>query len=249
MNNDNKYKIQITGLCVNTDNCLVRNAKTQEEVSLSLSECLIIQHLINHFPQTVERAYLLEHCWPGKVVTGSSLNVAVKNIRTALEQLTSECEILTIQKQGYCIRAKEVLPTVTHCLAPLRKRDSKTASQEANANELTSDVQKSSFIQINPDILWFSAGVSVSLLIISVFAHLAFFMDYTRYNGVDVYHDGVELNSAFKRQLDVTTSTGTQAIYLHRIGLDCSNVQTVILEQGQWQEVTSQFDSVSCVKG
>ncbi|WP_373455429.1 winged helix-turn-helix domain-containing protein [Vibrio splendidus] len=52
-------------------------------------------------PKAVGRDFLLEHCWPGRVVTGSSLNVAVKNIRTALNSFECDCKILTVQKEGY----------------------------------------------------------------------------------------------------------------------------------------------------
>nr|WP_231718180.1 winged helix-turn-helix domain-containing protein [Vibrio cyclitrophicus] len=59
-------------------------------------------------PKAVGRNFLLEHGWPGRVVTGSSLNVAVKNIRTALNSLECDCKILTVQKEGYSFNGPSI---------------------------------------------------------------------------------------------------------------------------------------------
>ncbi|WP_275451438.1 winged helix-turn-helix domain-containing protein [Photobacterium sanctipauli] len=67
---------------------------------MSRSECLIVRLLASTPNQAVSREILLEKCWTGKVVTSSSLNVAIKHIRSAFSSLGAEDIIVTEPKKG-----------------------------------------------------------------------------------------------------------------------------------------------------
>lgn len=75
-----------------------------ESVKLSRSESLIICMLAGKPNVAVSRDELLEACWTGKVVTNSSLTVAIKHIRSAFLELGAEDVIVTEPKKGYLIR-------------------------------------------------------------------------------------------------------------------------------------------------
>ncbi|MGF1736739.1 winged helix-turn-helix domain-containing protein [Photobacterium satsumensis] len=75
-----------------------------ESVKLSRSESLIICMLAEKPNVAVSRDALLEACWTGKVVTNSSLTVAIKHIRSAFCELGAEDVIVTEPKKGYLIR-------------------------------------------------------------------------------------------------------------------------------------------------
>ncbi|MGR5061892.1 winged helix-turn-helix domain-containing protein [Photobacterium sp. DNB22_13_2] len=75
-----------------------------ESVKLSRSESLIICMLAEKPNVAVSRDALLEACWTGKVVTNSSLTVAIKHIRSAFIELGAEDVIVTEPKKGYLIR-------------------------------------------------------------------------------------------------------------------------------------------------
>ena len=77
-------KVTLNDLVLELDTCTLRSTTSSHQVSLSYSECLILNLLYKESPKTIKRDVLLEECWPGKIVTNSSLNVAIKNLRNAL---------------------------------------------------------------------------------------------------------------------------------------------------------------------
>ncbi len=109
MNANSHEKITLDASGIELNNNTLINSSSNKQVTLSSSESLILEHLVMNSPKAIGRDFLLEHCWPGRVVTGSSLNVAIKNIRTALNELNCECKILTVQKQGYSFNRPQQL--------------------------------------------------------------------------------------------------------------------------------------------
>ncbi|WP_420895816.1 winged helix-turn-helix domain-containing protein [Vibrio splendidus] len=227
-------------------------------------------------PKAVGRDFLLEHCWPGRVVTGSSLNVAVKNIRTALNSFECDCKILTVQKEGYSFNGlKQVgsylsmpIPTAeAHVEAAFSEKASIVSEKTTIVDELTSpppfklsgmNQQAGQSKQQDPQSRQFKAkhfivrhqsriaGMVVSALLLMLFYQFAFFIDKSAYRGMDVYHDSLNFDEAVIKELDAVSELGVDSLYLHRIGVGCQNIQAVALINGHWKEISHQFKTVSC---
>ncbi|WP_373940839.1 winged helix-turn-helix domain-containing protein [Vibrio chagasii] len=103
----NNNKLQEYDLVIELDDRTLINPSLNKVVTLSPSECLLLKYLMDNCSQTLGREFLLTHCWPGRIVTNSSLNVAIKNVRSALKEVGSDCKVITVQKEGYCFVAPE----------------------------------------------------------------------------------------------------------------------------------------------
>ncbi|WP_041472990.1 winged helix-turn-helix domain-containing protein [Vibrio atlanticus] len=219
-------------------------------------------------PKAIGRDFLLEHCWPGRVVTGSSLNVAIKNIRTALNEMNCECKILTVQKQGYSFSRPQQLggylstpisaiqtqvaqvnvPNETVELEVFntdsdRSDDSKSESVLPQQRELHKQRWVKSFLTRHQSRI---VGMVVSALLLVLFYQFVFFMDKTSYRGMDVYHDSLNFEQELLTELNTISELGVDSLYLHRIGVGCQNIQAVALINGRWKEMSHQFKSLSC---
>ncbi|EPI2623534.1 winged helix-turn-helix domain-containing protein [Escherichia coli] len=72
-----------------------------ESNPLSKNECFIIKYLYERQGTTISRDELTQHCWPGKVVSATSLPVAIKHIRDVLKKIKNEEIIKTHKGEGY----------------------------------------------------------------------------------------------------------------------------------------------------
>ncbi|KAA8678616.1 helix-turn-helix domain-containing protein [Vibrio gigantis] len=251
------------------DNTLF-DSNLNKQVALSPSEALILEFLVKNSPKAVGRDFLLEHCWPGRVVTGSSLNVAVKNIRTALSSFECDCKILTVQKEGYSFsRPQQLGGYLSAPISAIQVEESRYEEPqvenltETSASKLSStecvDNQDESVLAKQPgsckqrQVLYFIArhqsriaGILVSAFLLVLFYQFAFFMDKTNYRGVAVYHDSLNFDQALLTELNTVSELGVDSLYLHRIGVGCQNIQAVALINGRWKEISHQFKSLSC---
>ncbi|KAA8600112.1 hypothetical protein F0Z19_2034 [Vibrio cyclitrophicus] len=88
------------------------------------------------------------------------------------------------------------------------------------------------------------AGIVVSLCLVMLFYQFAFFMDKSRYRGMDVYHDNLNFDQSLLTELNTVSKLGVDLLYLHRIGVGCQNIQAVALINGRWREMSHQFKSL-----
>lgn len=276
MNANSHEKITLDASGIELINNTLIDSESGKRVTLSPSEGLILEHLVKNSPKAVGRDFLLEHCWPGRVVTGSSLNVAVKNIRTALNSFECDCKILTVQKEGYSFNGlKQVgsylsMPTPTaeaHVEAAFSEKAGIVSEKTTIVDELTSpppfklsgmNQQAGQSKQQTPQSRQFKAkhfiarhqsriaGIVVSALLLMLFYQFAFFIDKSAYRGMDVYHDSLNFDEAVIKELDAVSELGVDSLYLHRIGVGCQNIQAVALINGHWKEISHQFKTVSC---
>ncbi|HAS27550.1 MAG TPA: transcriptional regulator [Vibrio sp.] len=276
MNANSHEKITLDASGIELINNTLIDSESGKRVTLSPSEGLILEHLVKNSPKAVGRDFLLEHCWPGRVVTGSSLNVAVKNIRTALNSFECDCKILTVQKEGYSFNGlKQVgsylsMPTPTaeaHVEAAFSEKAGIDSEKTTIVDELTSppplklsgmNQQAGQSKQQAPQSRQFKAkhfiarhqsriaGMVVSALLLMLFYQFAFFIDKSAYRGMDVYHDSLNFDEAVIKELDAVSELGVDSLYLHRIGVGCQNIQAVALINGHWKEISHQFKTVSC---
>ncbi|PTO56692.1 transcriptional regulator [Vibrio splendidus] len=276
MNANSHEKITLDASGIELINNTLIDSESGKRVTLSPSEALILEHLVKNSPKAVGRDFLLEHCWPGRVVTGSSLNVAVKNIRTALNSFECDCKILTVQKEGYSFNGlKQVgsylsmpIPTAeAHVEAAFSEKAAIVSEKTTIVDELTSpppfkpsgmNQQAGQSKQQDPQSRQFKAkhfivrhqsriaGMVVSALLLMLFYQFAFFIDKSAYRGMDVYHDSLNFDEAVITELDAVSELGVDSLYLHRIGVGCQNIQAVALINGHWKEISHQFKTVSC---
>nr|WP_241902790.1 MULTISPECIES: helix-turn-helix domain-containing protein [unclassified Vibrio] len=270
MNASSPEKIILDASGIEMMNNTLIDSNLNKRVTLSPSEALILEVLVKNSPKAVGRDFLLEHCWPGRVVTGSSLNVAVKNIRTALNSIECDCKILTVQKEGYSFSRPQqptgYLSTPTSGVqveapqyeAPLvtvfgEPSASKRSSSERDDNEHESVLAKQPNSSKQHQVPhWIArhrsriAGLLVSAFLVMLFYQFAFFMEKTDYRGMDVYHDSLNFDQALLTELNTVSELGVESLYLHRIGVGCQNIQAVALINGHWKEMSHQFKSLSC---
>ncbi|MCZ8807911.1 winged helix-turn-helix domain-containing protein [Escherichia albertii] len=72
-----------------------------ESNPLSKNECLLIKYLYEKQGSLISRGELIQHCWPGRVVSAASLPVAIKHIRDVLKKIKNEEIIKTHKGEGY----------------------------------------------------------------------------------------------------------------------------------------------------
>ncbi|PCD89302.1 winged helix-turn-helix domain-containing protein [Vibrio mediterranei] len=236
-------------LVIDLDNRTLTKTSSDKVITLSPSECLILKHLMNNGSQTLGRDYLLTHCWPGRVVTNSSLNVAIKNIRNALLEVESCCKVITVQKEGYCLVVPEQSDvqvvgfdgsrsTVNADQPKLDAVNPPIEASDPSPSRYHSLVKLSQFsYQFAP----FGAGIAVSILVMVLFFRIGFFMERTAINGIDVYHDNAALDSQLMADLSSLAKPGVEAIYMHRIGIECFDIQVVLLDSNGWQEIGGSY--------
>ncbi len=152
--------------------CRVGNGET---VRLSHSETLLLQTLVAAPGKTISRETLLVQCWPGRIVTQSSLNVAVKNLRQAFEKLGGDSLITTDPGKGYLLRSDERSAAIES--KPLE------AIYEAglNGDEL---IKSKKYLFFG---LAFVLGALVTFYTLFMYIEL---VEITEVDGVDVYYDG-----------------------------------------------------------
>ncbi|CAK1858772.1 Transcriptional regulator [Vibrio crassostreae] len=260
MNASSPEKIILDASGIELVNNTLIDSNLDERVTLSPSEALILEFLVKNTPKAVGRDFLLEHCWPGRVVTGSSLNVAVKNLRTALSSLKCDCKILTVQKEGYSFSRPQQLggylltPTSAIQVEVIDETSaSKSSSTERGNNENEPVLTKQPDSYKQRQVQYFIArhrsriaGILVSAFLLMLFYQFAFFMDKTSYRGMDVYHDSLNFDQELLTKLNSVSELGVDSLYLHRIGVGCQNIQAVALINGRWKEMSHQFKSLSC---
>ena len=276
-------KLQEYDLVIELDDRTLINPSLNKVVTLSPSECLLLKHLMDNCSQTLGREFLLTHCWPGRIVTSSSLNVAIKNVRSALKEVGSDCKVITVQKEGYCFVAPESsVETDSHTAlernivsenlaeqgkgipqsASLSEQDSSTCSEPtvlesksaSDLNEVadTQGLSKNTQAQgkqASSKFIPFICGLAVSLFIVIILSYLGLFMERASIKGVDVYHDSVELEQELVEDLTSLVKPGVEAIYLHRMGIECGGMQVVVLDESGWHDISADFKSGRCSQG
>ncbi|MCG9604123.1 winged helix-turn-helix domain-containing protein [Vibrio alginolyticus] len=291
----NNNKLQEYDLVIEFDDRTVINPSLNKVVTLSPSECLLLKHLMDNCSQTLGREFLLTHCWPGRIVTNSSLNVAIKNVRTALKEVGSDCKVITVQKEGYCFVAPEnsTVPdsfvasdssvvsegfigseksAASEHFAEQDKDISKSASlgdkEDSTRSEFTvlesksaSDLNESADTHglsentqaqgkhASSKFMPLVSGLAVSLFIVIILSYLGLFMERASIKGVDVYHDNVELEPELVEDLTSLAKPGVEAIYLHRMGIECGGMQVVVLDESGWHDISANFKSRRCSQG
>ncbi|KAB0287214.1 transcriptional regulator [Vibrio fortis] len=237
-------KITLNDLVLELDTCTLRSTTSSHQVNLSYSECLILNLLYKESPKTIKRDVLLEQCWPGKIVTSSSLNVAIKNLRNALITLDAPFKVVTVQKEGYCIPALDSLasiPTTDDTVAKVE-----THAETAELPDTLESTQKMVFGIPLASLVKGALGSLVAIGLLTTFSQMAFFMNHETIAGIEVVHDDIKIIKKDETLFEELSERGVTRVYLHDRGVGCNNIQAVALMDGQWVEITSEFLSLTC---
>ncbi|EIA0326220.1 winged helix-turn-helix domain-containing protein, partial [Escherichia coli] len=85
---------------------------------LSKNEVLLIEYLYKNKGTIISHDELVCHCWPGRMVSASSLPVAIKHIRDIFKKLSSKEVIKTYKGEGYAFLL-DIEITITESLDEL----------------------------------------------------------------------------------------------------------------------------------
>lgn len=237
-------KITLNDLVLELDTCTLRSTTSSHQVNLSYSECLILNLLYKESPKTIKRDVLLEQCWPGKIVTSSSLNVAIKNLRNALITLDAPFKVVTVQKEGYCIPALDSLASIPTIDDTVTKVE--THAETAELSDTLESTQKMVFGIALASLVKGALGSLVAIGLLTTFSQMAFFMNHESIAGIEVVHDDIKIIKKDEAIFEELSERGVTRVYLHDRGVGCNNIQAVALMEGQWIEITSEFLSLTC---
>lgn len=237
-------KITLNDLVLELDTCTLRSTTSSHQVNLSYSECLILNLLYKESPKTIKRDVLLEQCWPGKIVTSSSLNVAIKNLRNALITLDAPFKVVTVQKEGYCIPALDSLASIPTTDDTVTKVE--THVETAELSDTFEFSQKMVFGIALASLVKGALGSLVAIGLLTTFSQMAFFMNHETIAGIEVVHDDIKIIKKDEALFENLSERGVTRVYLHDRGVGCNNIQAVALMDGQWVEITSEFLSLTC---
>ncbi|MGR5556282.1 winged helix-turn-helix domain-containing protein [Vibrio fortis] len=237
-------KITLNDLVLELDTCTLRSTTSSHQVNLSYSECLILNLLYKESPKTIKRDVLLEQCWPGKIVTSSSLNVAIKNLRNALITLDASFKVVTVQKEGYCIPALDSLASIPTTDVTVAKVE--THAETAELPDTLESTQKVIFGIALASLVKGALGSLVAIGLLTTFSQMAFFMNHETIAGIEVVHDDIKIIKKDEALFEELSERGVTRVYLHDRGVGCNNIQAVALMDGQWVEITSEFLSLTC---
>lgn len=237
-------KITLNDLVLELDTCTLRSTTSSHQVNLSYSECLILNLLYKESPKTIKRDVLLEQCWPGKIVTSSSLNVAIKNLRNALITLDAPFKVVTVQKEGYCIPALDSLASIPTTDVTVAKVE--THAETAELPDTLESTQKVIFGIALASLVKGALGSLVAIGLLTTFSQMAFFMNHETIAGIEVVHDDIKIIKKDEALFEELSERGVTRVYLHDRGVGCNNIQAVALMDGQWVEITSEFLSLTC---
>ncbi|WP_158264524.1 winged helix-turn-helix domain-containing protein [Photobacterium rosenbergii] len=233
---------------------LIRTTDNQS-VKLSRSESLIICMLAKQPNVAVSRDALLEDCWTGKVVTNSSLTVAIKHIRSAFSELGADDVIVTEPKKGYLIRLSSVEEL------KLAENNVSNAVEKPPANDLTN----SHISHATPDsplktsitkAAVFSRLTLLSkrylvtafsfTLTITTLSQMALFVESTRIDNHHVLYDGQIMPPAVINAIKAFPNPKSKFI-TYPLGGICDDYQLIVIDNKTgFIDITSQIEQGNC---
>lgn len=93
-------KAQNTVLIDTLNNTVIINGESN---LLSKNECLLIRYFYERQGVIITKDELIQQCWPGRVVSPTSLPVAIKHIRDILKKAGGNDAIKTYKGEGYSL--------------------------------------------------------------------------------------------------------------------------------------------------
>ena len=211
----------------------------QKTIRLSKSECLIVRTLAEQPNITTSREHLLTHCWSGKVVTHSSLTVAIKHIRTAFSDLGEPNIIITEPKKGYSLRVlnPKTDPTPSVSLKP----QSSSCNQPDHSEPRVALLQRYSLTAIKR----YGIQFCFFCLTLLALAKYGLFVETTSLNGIPTQYDGMPLPHQVIQSIAELNLTATELV-VYPLGGLCSSYQVISISEQHIQDWTASIPQRDC---
>ncbi|MEC7307323.1 winged helix-turn-helix domain-containing protein [Vibrio crassostreae] len=211
----------------------LKNAKNGKKCSLARRELLIINMLVEANGELVTREKLLKSCWEGKVVTDSSLNVAIRNIRLALIDCGSSMTIFTSPRRGY-----SMIPYIPPKKEEPVREVGDSDGIKVGAGTIRTEKRK---------MVIKGAGL-LTMLIIFYYVAYFFIMPYNeeKIMGINVVSFGTSIDERYNLIFDYIFKVGGDSVYIMPDVVDCDHVQILASINGRFFDMTNEFGMNSC---
>ncbi|MDV5168830.1 transcriptional regulator [Photobacterium rosenbergii] len=235
---------------------LIRTTDNQS-VKLSRSESLIICMLAEQPNVAVSRDALLEDCWTGKVVTNSSLTVAIKHIRSAFSELGVDDVIVTEPKKGYLIRLSSVEelnlenstdidtvgtpPAIEKNLTAFHSGNAEAPSRSRNMAAKAALFSHLTKLSRRYLVTAFTFALTVITL-----SQMALFVESTTIDKHRVLYDGQTMPPAVVRAIQASPEP-TSKMIAYPLGGMCDDYQLITIDKkAGFIDITSQIEQGGC---
>ncbi|PMH03881.1 winged helix-turn-helix domain-containing protein [Vibrio lentus] len=212
------------------DDNVIRRRIDGGEFQLGRKELLLLKALTDADGTLVKRTELLKSCWEGKIVTDSSLNVAIRNIRLALIECGSGMIVITIPRQGYCIKKNAGVID--------KKQSECIASHEVD--ELYN--KRSRMVRVIYYILLFIFSFvfcyAVYLIIVPY--------DFKTIRGVNVTSFGLSIDETYDHIFEHLINTKSTDVYIMPGSTNCGDIQVIASINDELVDLTNKFKMDNC---
>ncbi|MGF1703996.1 winged helix-turn-helix domain-containing protein [Photobacterium makurazakiensis] len=220
----------------------ITRIKDGHSVKLSQSECLVVSLLASTPNQAISRDKLLEHCWAGKVVTNSSLTVAIKHIRTAFSELGADDIIVTEPKKGYLLRTpSEFCSTGSPTIS-----DENTASEQELQRKIQIEEKTTTFKSaITQPLLSYSVTIIFFFITLFTLYQSALFVEVEKVGKHRVYTDGFPLPQFVVNTINELPNQKVK-IVAYPLGGLCKNYQLFTFDTKGFNDITNSIEQGDC---
>ncbi|TDR71492.1 winged helix-turn-helix domain-containing protein [Photobacterium lutimaris] len=222
-----------------------------ESVKLSRSESLIVCMLAEKPNVAVSRDALLEGCWTGKVVTNSSLTVAIKHIRSAFLELGAEDVIVTEPKKGYLIRlhATENIALEAEDKPPATGETVNEAHTESVNNSVLTEIKQTNvnFIPVLAQLTRrYLVTIVAFIMTIVTLSQMMLFVEDTHIDKHHILYDGQSMPPAIINAIKAHSEPKSKMI-AYPLGGICDSYQLIAIDkQNGFIDLTSYIEQGDC---
>lgn len=209
------------------------NINNGKKCSLARRELLITKMLAEAKGNLVTREELLESCWEGKIVTDSSLNVAIRNIRLSLIECGSSMTIYTSRRRGYSM---------------IISRPQKKEEPVREVEGFERLIVESQIIHTEKGKRLIKSFFIFSMIIVFYYVAYFFIMPYNedKIMGIRVVSYGISIDSSYNQVLDYLSKVGGDSVYIMPDVVNCEHVQILASVNGRFVDMTNVFGMNSC---
>ncbi|CAH7330372.1 hypothetical protein VCHA53O464_220055 [Vibrio chagasii] len=219
----------------------IHNVNKNIKSYVSRQEILLAKRLIESKGEVVSRAELLTICWEGKVVTDSSLNVAVRNLRLALIDCKSSLFIITVPRQGYCIKEnKDDDDPIDKVIGTeMLSQESGGAGVFFKTLESEENAQRLVFVK------YFSQFIFLSMFCFMLYV-LIMPYQFENIKGVKVTSYGLSIDDKYNRLFEYLNHSRSSGVYIMPSFDGCASIQIIASINGDLIDLTNKFRLDGC---